>query len=300
MKLTLEQLETLDAIARRGSFAAAAEELHRVPSAVTYTVRQLEERVGVAVFDRSGHRARLTPVGELLLKEGRHLLGAATDLERRVQRFATGWEPEFRVAVSDLYSMEDLWPMVGDFYRDAAGTRLVFRREVFAGCWDALLDDRADLVIGAPGDGPGAGGYHAKKLGELAWCFAVSPDHPLANALQPVPAVELEKHRVVAAEDSSRLLPRRQAGIRRSQEVFNVPDLQTKLSAQLAGVGAGFLPGRLVGKYVAAGELVLLDVEEPKAPTPLWLAWRSGESGRALDWWLAKLKNWRPPDQGSP
>ena len=41
MRLTLEALETLDAIDEHGSFARAAEALHRVPSAVTYTVQKL-------------------------------------------------------------------------------------------------------------------------------------------------------------------------------------------------------------------------------------------------------------------
>ena len=57
MKLSLDGLLVLDAIARKGSFAAAAEELHRVPSAITYTVQKLEQDLGVTLFDRSGHRA---------------------------------------------------------------------------------------------------------------------------------------------------------------------------------------------------------------------------------------------------
>ena len=62
-KLSLESLELVDAIARRGSFAAAAEELGRVPSAVTYAARRLEEDLDVLLFDRTGYRARLTPAG---------------------------------------------------------------------------------------------------------------------------------------------------------------------------------------------------------------------------------------------
>ena len=91
MKLTLDALVVLDAIDRRGSFAAAAEELHRVPSAITYSVRQLEAGLGIEVFDRRGHRAVLTPAGRELLSEGRHLLRAAADLECRLRQVAKGW-----------------------------------------------------------------------------------------------------------------------------------------------------------------------------------------------------------------
>src|ERR1700709_2065518 len=102
-KLSLDALLVLDAIARKGSFAAAAEELFRVPSAITYTVQKLEQDLGVALFDRSGHRAELTEAGKELLREGRQLLRAAGELESRVKRVSTGCESGLRIAISDLF-----------------------------------------------------------------------------------------------------------------------------------------------------------------------------------------------------
>jgi len=150
MRLTLDALQVLDAIERRGSFAAAAEELFRVPSAMTYTVQKLEQDLGVTLFDRSGHRAKLTPAGEELLKEGRHLLRAANDLECRVKRVATGWEAELNIAYDDVLPATRLLPLIAEFYRAASGTRLRIASEVLGGCWDALVSGRADLVIAAP------------------------------------------------------------------------------------------------------------------------------------------------------
>jgi len=98
MKITLESLQILDAIDRRGSFAAAAEEVFRVPSALTYTMQKLESDLGVALFDRAGRRALLTPAGRVLLDEGRILLQAADALECRVKRAASRWETELRIA----------------------------------------------------------------------------------------------------------------------------------------------------------------------------------------------------------
>ena len=65
--LTLEALLVLDAIDRKGSFAAAAEELHKVPSALSYTVKQLETFLSLPLFDRSGQKAVLTPEGRMVL-----------------------------------------------------------------------------------------------------------------------------------------------------------------------------------------------------------------------------------------
>ena len=121
MRISLDALLVLDSISRNGSFAAAGEELHRVPSAITYTIQKLEQDLDVKLFDRSGHRARLTEAGEALLREGRHLLRAATDLECRVRRVATGWENELRIAVDDLVPTERLFALLKDFYREEIG-----------------------------------------------------------------------------------------------------------------------------------------------------------------------------------
>src|SRR6184192_4441586 len=102
MNLTLEAIRILDTIDRKGSFAAAAIELDRVPSALTYSVRKLEEDLDVLLFDRRGHRAKLTTAGLELLTEGRHLLSAADELERRIKRTATGWEVELRIVVDSV------------------------------------------------------------------------------------------------------------------------------------------------------------------------------------------------------
>jgi DNA-binding transcriptional LysR family regulator len=119
MRVTLDALRVLDAIDRRGSFASAACELHRVPSAV---VQKIEAEFDVVLFDRSGHRAELTAVGREMLREGRHLLNAAAELEQRVKRIATGFEVELRIGVSDFIPLERIFPLVEEFYDLRWGT----------------------------------------------------------------------------------------------------------------------------------------------------------------------------------
>ena len=60
-------LEVVDAVARNGSFSAAAQELHRVPSAVSYTVRQLEEWLAVPLFERRHRDVELTEDSRMTL-----------------------------------------------------------------------------------------------------------------------------------------------------------------------------------------------------------------------------------------
>lgn len=289
--LDLDALRVLDAIARRGSFAAAADALHRVPSSVTYAVRKLEENLGVTLFDRSGHRARLTPAGEALLREGRELLAMAEGVVRHVQRAATGWESELRIAVADLVPMDRMLSLCETFLADAPDTRLRLRTEVLGGTWDALVGGRADLVIGAPGEGPPGGGYATRPLGEVEFLFVVAPHHPLARMPDPLPIEAVRRARAVAAADTSQGLPPRTVGLLPGQPVLTVPDLQTKREAQLRGLGVGHLPRHLIAEDLAAGRLCVKATEEGEGfRQPLCFAWRTRNPGRALAWFLERLE----------
>jgi len=289
MKLSLESLEVLDAIARKGSFAAAAESLFRVPSAVTYTVRKLEEDLGVTLFNRSGHRAELTSAGAELLREGRNLLNAANELELRVKRVASGIETELSIAISDVFDIASIYPVLQKFYAQNFGTRIKLLREVYGGGWDALLSGRADISLGAPGDAPPGTGYLAKPLGTLEFHYAVAPQHPLAKLAEPLQNQDIMQYRSVSAADSSRNIAPRTSGILSGQDVLTVPDMITKLQAQIAGLGAGYLPKRLAEQHAARGELVIKAVAEPKPEVTSFLAWRSN-GGKAQQWLIKELQ----------
>lgn len=291
MRLTLDALSVLDAIDRKGSFAAAAEELHRVPSAVTYAVQKLEEDLDVLLFDRSGHRASLTEAGRQLLGEGRHLLHAAAELEARVKRVATGYEVELRIAVDDIVPMERLYPLFRDFYREDCGTRLRLLTEVYGGAWDALVTGRADLVIGAPGEGPAGGGYSTHPLGTVQWEFMVAPTHPLAQTPEPLRPEDILKYRSIAAADSSRNLPPRTSGLLTGQDVLTVPDIRYKIEFQRVGLGVGYLPVHMTREEVKNGRLVVKQTLEPKSGISMFIAWRSAGRGKALRWFLDRLED---------
>ena len=294
LKLSLDALTTVDTIARRGSFSAAAKELFRVPSTISYTVTKLEEDLGVQLFERFGPRVALTPAGEELLKEGRYLLKAAGDLERRVRRVACGWETEITLAIDSMLSPAGLLADLSAFYEVADQTRVRFVKEQLSGTWEALLDRRADLLVGAAGDGPSGGGYTAEPLGTVSFVFVVAPHHPLAGSTHALGKADLGAYRAVSVADSARLLQARTVGLLFGQDTVAVPDMQTKHQFQLAGMGFGFLPEPWVRADIARGALVEKCVEEAKPDETLYLAWRTGEAGTALTWWKDRLRASNP------
>ena len=314
--LTPDALTMMDTIARTGSFAAAARDMGKVPSALTYSVRQLEEALDVLLFDRGSRQARLTAAGEELLNEGRRLLEQMDAVANRVKRVATGWETQLTIAVDGILSRVTMFELCEAFFahepqvegaaHSGPPTRLRLRNEVLAGTWEALVSGQADLAIGV-GMGMGADrasapGIHVEPLGEVAFVFAVAPHHPLAGAEGPISDAQLLRHRAVAVADSAQRLTPVTVNLLPGQDVFTVPSTQAKLEAQLRCLGCGFLPEPVAREHVAAGRLVVKPTQRLQPLARMGYAWRAAgaaqpgatrkaEVGLALSWWLAQLKS---------
>ncbi|MBL8353115.1 MAG: LysR family transcriptional regulator [Burkholderiaceae bacterium] len=303
--LTPEALQMMDIIARSGSFAAAARELGRVPSALTYSVRQLEDALDVLLFDRRSRQAQLTAAGQELLDEGRRLLAEMDAVANRVRRVSTGWESELTVAVDDVISRLTIFELVEGFYalRGAddrgPGTRLRLRSEVMAGLWEALVHGQADLVIGAMMTSPPQSGIELRPLGAVEFVFAMAPHHPLARADEPLSDAQIMAHRAVAVADSAQKLAPITVNLLPGQDVFTVSSMAAKIEALMRCLGVGFVPEPQVREQLRLGRLVARPVQRARLPSQFGYAWRTAATsqprkapqGLALQWWLDQLES---------
>jgi DNA-binding transcriptional LysR family regulator len=299
----------VDAIARTGSFAAAARELGKVPSALTYSVRQLEEALDVLLFDRSSRQAQFTAAGLELLTEGRRLLAQMDTVAQRVRRVATGWEAELTVAVDGVMSQVTVFELCEAFFalcdearRHATnatpGTRLRLRTEVLAGTWEALSSGQADLAIGVATymQTPPPPGVQVAALGSMDFVFAVAPHHPLASINGPLSDADILKHRAVAVADSAKQLSPITVNLLPGQDVLTVSSTQAKVEAQLRCMGCGFLPEPVARRHIEAGHLVVKEVQRPRHTAAFGYAWRATSNqdaslGLGLQWWLQQLQS---------
>lgn len=288
MKLDLDALIVLNAIDEYGGVHRAAEMLHRVPSTVSYTVQKLEQRLGTTLFDRKNRRLRPTRAGRELIELGRALLQQATDIERRLERIGTGWEMELRVAVSDLIPKGWVLKLLSELYQIAPTIRVTILDEVLAGTWDALVTDRADLVIGAVQYGPSQGAYGSLDLGSVELIFAVAPQHPLARAAEPLHKNTIRAHRVAVIPDSTTSSVPLTFGVTSNESVLKVPDMQTKREAQCLGLAVGHLPRYLIEDDLETGRLIAKKTSY-LTHEPIQLAWREEHQGKGLDWFRRKL-----------
>jgi DNA-binding transcriptional LysR family regulator len=113
--ITLDALKVLDTIERKNSFAGAADELFRVPSAISYTVSKLEEDLDIALLDRNKRKAELTAVGKFIVEQGRLILQATDQLTHMAKQSASGWELELRIGIDSILRFQPVYALIAQF-----------------------------------------------------------------------------------------------------------------------------------------------------------------------------------------
>lgn len=116
MMLDINELKIFISVARRGSISKAAEELHYVQSNVTARIRQLEERLGSALFHRKSRGVALTSSGHLLLDYAERILRLANEAE---EAFSDRGEPKGRLVIGTMETTAAvrLPPLLAGFHR---------------------------------------------------------------------------------------------------------------------------------------------------------------------------------------
>jgi DNA-binding transcriptional LysR family regulator len=292
--LTPDALAMLQTIASTGSFAAAARASNMVPSALTYRVRQMEDALDVLLFDRSSRQARLTEAGAELLREGTRVLADIDAIANRVKRVATGWEPQFTIAVDSIINGATMMELCDAFFSLKPPTRVRLRAETLSGTLEALTSGQADLALGVVIAASSTASLHREPLGSVRFVFAVAPHHPLAHAPEPLSDEVIRQHRAVAVADSIQRGGGLSIGLLAGQDVFTVTGMPAKLDAQIRGLGAGLLPTCLAQPYIDTGRLVVKRTERPEQQIQVSYAWRKSgrpSQGRALQWWLAQMQS---------
>lgn len=288
MQLTLEAIRMIDTIAKVNSYEQASEILQSPTTTLIEEISEIEKKLGLVFFEKREDQMILTPTGQLLLEEGRILLGAVTDLEARLQKMAGGVELELNIVFDELFPLEEIMPLFTRFKNSLVATELNISREVMMGAWEALLKFRADIIV-ALGEGPSGGGYSTYPIGVVPFIFAVAPTHPLATKEGALTKHDLLKYPAIMLSDSARSLPRGQRTPHEWEKVITVNTLQDKIALQIAGVGHGFLPKKQAQAYLDAGTLVTKEVVEGYREETLYLAWRTHDEGLALNWWKEAL-----------
>ncbi|MFT6758429.1 MAG: DNA-binding transcriptional LysR family regulator [Chitinophagales bacterium] len=288
--ITIEVLETLDAIDRRGSFAKAAEELNKATSAISYAVQKLEEQLDIALFQRQGRRSVLTPAGQLILAEGREILQTTTRLANKAKEVATGWEPRLSIAVESLVDYPTFFCLLDDFLSEYPSIEIDIRESVLNGGWEALEQDQVDLIIGSPGPVPLQKGYRAIPLPPIDLVPVIAAHHRQASLTNNPQALKeaLPKLRRVITHDTSLIDVTRSKGLSNDGRVLYVQTIDQKVAAIQAGIGIGHLPRQRIEQQLNSGELISLGLAHD-SDHENFLAWKISNKGKGLQALTKKL-----------
>lgn len=297
--LTLDQLRVLITIADVGSFSGAGRQLRRAQSAISQAVATLEDLQGVVLFDRSGHRPRLTDVGRVLVEQARRVVATASKFEAMAASTRGGLEPELALAIDPLVPTAPLIESIGVLNDTFPDLMVAFSTEGLGGSLRRLRGGTAALAIClllpvVPDD------VIAFPLMRVRLRAVVSRDHPLASLGRPADREDLAPHvQLVLSDPVDPGSPDYGlAGERRWRFV----DLGRRLDFLLAGFGWCRMPTHLIEQALAAGQLVPIDIADDPTPAlglTIYAAHlREREPGKAGRWLLDDLRS-RLAEDGS-
>jgi DNA-binding transcriptional LysR family regulator len=252
----VDQLEMFVTAAELGTFSATARQMGRAQNVVSYGISTLETSLNVKLFDRSGHKAVLTPTGIALRRQAQGIVNAAHDLSRTADEFSAGVEPVLTVAIDDMLPF--------DFFEDA----LASIAEIYPG-----LELRLNRTAGREAHNQVADGSAA--LGICVSGFDMHKDQPftLLRQLRMVPVIGPALKAKSTQEAAKGTASAEHLGLRQivlsgteapeatpdqgviSPHIWRVPDIKSKYDLILRGYGWGMLPAHLVDDDLAAGVL---------------------------------------------
>ncbi|MCW2255015.1 DNA-binding transcriptional LysR family regulator [Providencia alcalifaciens] len=282
-------LEVIDAVARTGSFSSAAEELHRVPSAISYTVKQVEGWLAVPIFERRHRDVILTEAGEIFIKQSRSVIKKMIQTRHQCQQAANGWRGQFSIAVDCIVKPQRTQQLILDFYRHFPDIELYIHPEVFNGVWDALADERVDVAIGATRASPIGERYSFRDMGFMSWLCVASPNHPLAQLEGKLTDDQMRAYPSLCLEDTSRNLPKRDTWALDNQRRLVVPFWENGIACLVNELCVGMVPEHRAAPLCQENKLVQLQLTQPFPPSPCCLTWVEKNTSPALSWLLDYL-----------
>ncbi|MEZ8988058.1 LysR family transcriptional regulator [Vibrio breoganii] len=288
--ITLEAMHILDAIDRRGSFSAAAEELNRAPSSLSYQIQKLEQELDLFIFDRSGHRAELTPAGKILLEQGRVILAATADMINDATSLANGWELDLTIAFDGVIPVGHFFPLVEKLAKQSK-TRLKLQEEILAGGWEALAYDRADILV-APMTDISLPEAKIETIGSIGLTWVAAPEHFVHKRAGEFDQEAQSNYRVIAIADSARTKPTRSINVFEKQQRLTVTNFASKIEALESGLGIGTIPTHIAKEKIDKGLLKKISGSE-ESELPVIMAWKRNQMGKAKSWMIRNLpKQW--------
>jgi LysR family transcriptional regulator, regulator for metE and metH len=240
----------IEAVERKGSLTAAAEELCTTQSALSHAIRKLEDQLGTQIWLREGRSLRLTQTGEYLHAVAGRLLPQLALAEQRARQFAAGERGTLRIGMECHPCYQWLLKVVKPYLHDWPDVDVDVKQKFQFGGMGALFGYEIDILV-TP-DPLYKPGLRYVPVFDYEQVLVVSRQHPLAAEKSVTPAQLGQEVLItypVAIERldiyNQFLMP---AGISpRRHKIIETTDIMLQMVASGRGVAA--LPRWLVDEY---------------------------------------------------
>ena len=267
--MNIEQMKVFDAVVRLGSFNAAAKVLNRVPSAVSYAVKTLEQDFGVLLFDRETYRPQLTPAGQAIHRKVQLVLGEMSELGDLATKLGMGQEPLIHLDISPICPTNIFTPALRQIAQEFPKTQFKISMEIFGG--EALVLHReADITLTDQMNRQPQ--LESQAFMAIPMVAVVAPCHPLGrNERQPVKR-DMKPHFQIVVRNQTSHLRHKTFGVLSGGQTWMVNDFPTKHQLIREGLGWGHLPQTMIAEDLENGKLARLNIDfMPKTTAKLRL-----------------------------
>ncbi len=255
--MTLEQLRSLQAIVEGGSLRAAAENLHRTQPTISVAIKNLEEELGLQIFDRDQYRNTLTPQGKTLYEKAKLVLGQAQSFKNLATQLAAGEETRVGIAFTSAIPVAPIISTIRQCKEEFPTTRLEVYSENGMGPLDLLENGQASiLIIPWIKNNEKLESMHFMNLRFIS---VIAADSPLLQEYEAVPKAVMKNYSQVII--SGRTSSTTTYGVLEGCDQWRVNDFQTKKEIIMQGMGWGSLPEHLIKDELAQGLLAPIKVE---------------------------------------
>lgn len=257
---SLDQLQVFLTVVETGSFAAAGRKLRRATSAVSYAIANLEQQLGVQLFDRDRTRKpTLTAMGLSVLSEVRTISVGVDSLRAKIRGMLGGLESEVSIVVDVMLPTSRIIDAMQAFEREFPTVALRLHVEALGAVTQLVLSGTATVGISGP-EHKGMAGLEQIRIGGVDLIPVAAPTHPLAEKTSNAPGAA-RHHVQLVLTDRSALTEGKDFGVVGVRS-WRLADLGSKHALLLAGIGWGSMPEPMVRADIQAGRLTRIDVPE--------------------------------------
>jgi DNA-binding transcriptional LysR family regulator len=272
--MDLAQLEVFVTVAQEGRFSRAAEKLHRTQSAISQTIKKLEDEIGEALFDRSSRDGRLTDVGRVLNEHAQKLLNLRQGAHQALLELRELQQGKLSIAANELTALY-LLPVLAQFRRLHPMIKIAVQRSLGRDIPEDIV--RHNCELGVLTYDPENPQLKSVVVYQDELVFVVPPKHPLASERE-IRIQQLGAESFVAHNVSSPYREKVIEAFRRHKTPLHMavelPTLQAIKNFVASGNGVAFLPEISVENELARGELKSIPVKDLSLHRKLRLAYR--------------------------